>query len=45
MQDAVESFNKKMGQAMPELNVDMLRAEFPLAWDAGKTCKKAFTEV
>ena len=40
-----ESFLKKIGTAMPEIYIDKLEANFPLAWDAGKTLKKSYQEV
>lgn len=41
----MDGFIKKFGKAMAEIHVDCLRADFPLAFDAGKTCKKQFMEV
>ena len=40
-----ESFLKKLGTAMPEIYIDKLEANFPLAWDAGKALKKSYQEV
>eukprot|EP00054_Salpingoeca_dolichothecata_P024414 m.166204 g.166204 ORF g.166204 m.166204 type:complete len:249 (-) comp25005_c1_seq2:1619-2365(-) len=38
-------FVGKLGQAMPEIHVDKLRADYSLAWDGDKTVKNAFTKV
>ena len=43
--DDAKSFLKKMGTAMPELDVKKLVAPYPLAWDAGKAVKNAFMKT
>jgi len=43
--DDAKSFLKKMGTAMPELDVKKMLANYPLAWDVDKTVKNAFMEA
>lgn len=44
-QEQVESFVKKLGTAMPEINVPELKADFALAYDPDKKVKTAFQKA
>eukprot|EP00040_Diaphanoeca_grandis_P001732 m.19345 g.19345 ORF g.19345 m.19345 type:complete len:636 (+) comp12422_c1_seq1:1421-3328(+) len=41
----VESFVKKIGTAMPEIYIDELVVNFPLAWDKGKLVKEEYRKT
>jgi len=43
--DDAKGFLKKMGTAMPELDVKKCNANYPLAWDENKTVKNAFMKA
>lgn len=44
-QTAVEKFVGRLGQALPEINIAELRANFALAFDPEKKVKTAFVKV